>query len=245
MEWSEEAVVLSTRRHGESSIIVEAMTRGRGRHLGLVRGGRSRRMRPVLQAGNSVAVTWRARLDEHLGNFSVEPVAERAAALMVSAAASFAMQTIAAHLRLLPERDPHPRLYDGLTAMLDCLDDPALGAELMVRFELLLLEELGFGLDLSCCAATGAHEDLVYVSPKSGRAVSRAAGAPYENRMLRLPRFLLERPAQRPPGRNALDQGFRLTGYFLERRALEPRGLAPSPAREAFIRAALGVPEAA
>lgn len=245
MEWCEEAVILATRRHGESSMIVEAMTRGRGRHLGLVRGGRSRRMRPVLQPGNSVSLTWRARLHEHLGNFSVEPVTERAALLMVSAMASFAVQVIAAHLRLLPERDPHPRLYDGLAAMLDRLDDPALGAELMVRFELLLLEELGFGLDLSCCAATGAREDLVYVSPKSGRAVSAAAGVPYDNRLLRLPAFLLERPAQLPLNRGALDQGFRLTGYFLDRRVLAPRGLSSPPARESFIRAALDVSKAA
>jgi DNA repair protein RecO (recombination protein O) len=239
MEWFEEAVVLATRRHGETSVIVEAMTRGRGRHLGIVRGGRSRRMRPVLQPGNSVELTWRARLDEHLGNFRVEPVAERAAWLMASRQASFAVQALAAHLRLLPERDPHPRLYDALSVMLNCLAEPRLGAELMVRFELLLLEELGFGLDLAQCAATGSREDLVYVSPRSGRAVSRAAGAPYDNRMLRLPAFLLATPAQEPPGRMALDEGFRLTGTFLERRVLEPRGLTLAPAREAYVRAAL------
>lgn len=245
MEWSEEGAVLATRRHGETSVIVEAMTRRRGRHLGIVRGGRSRRMRPVLQPGNHVALTWRARLDEHLGNFQVEPVTERAARLMASPAASFAVQAIAGHIRLLPERDPHPRLYEALSAMLDCLDEPRLGAELMVRFELLLLEEMGFGLDLAQCAATGRSEDLVYVSPKSGRAVSRQAGAPYDNRMLRLPAFLLERPAQLPPGRAALDQGFRLAAYFLERRVLEPRGLALAPAREAYIRAALKAVEPA
>lgn len=245
MEWSEEGTILATRRHGETSVIVEAMTRGRGRHLGIVRGGRSRRMRPVLQPGNSVALTWRARLHEHLGNFQVEPVNERAAWLMASRPASFAVQALAAHLRLLPERDPHPRLYDALSAMLDCLHQPAQGAELMVRFELLLLEELGFGLDLSQCAATGAREELTYVSPKSGRAVSRAAGAAYDNRMLRLPAFLLAAPAQEPPGRLALDEGFRLTGLFLERRVLEPRGLEPAPAREAYIRAALEVLEPA
>jgi DNA repair protein RecO (recombination protein O) len=245
MQWTEPAIALATRRHGESGVILEAMTRGRGRHLGLVRGGRSRRLRPMLQPGNTLLVTWRARLDEHLGHFRVEPVSERAAALMASGRAAFAVQLLACHLRLLAEREPHPRLFDALHVMVDCLDDPILGAELMVRFELLLLDELGFGLDLERCAATGGREDLIYVSPKTGRAVSREAGLPYHNRLLRLPAFLLERRAHEAPGRTALDQGFRLAGHFLDRRVLGPRGLLLPVARDLYIRSALDVPETA
>ena len=174
MEWSEEGIVVGGRRHGEADAIIEVLTAGHGRHLGLVKGGRSRRLRPILQPGNTLSLTWRARLHEHLGNFRAEPVTERSAALMATPIGAFGLALAGAHLRLLPERDPHPRLYEALAALLDHLDHPALAAELMVRFELLLLDELGFGLDLESCAATGGREELVYVSPKSGRAVSRA-----------------------------------------------------------------------
>ena len=187
MEWSEEGIVVGTRRHGETDVILEVVTAERGRHLGLVKGGRSRRLRPILQPGNTLALTWRARLHEHLGNFRVEPVTERSAGLMRSSVGGFGLALAAAHLRLLPERDPHPRLFHAFAAMLDCFDRPALAAELMVRFELLLLDELGFGLDLESCAATGTRDDLVYVSPKSGRAVSRAAGTAYSDRLFVLP----------------------------------------------------------
>lgn len=234
MEWSEQAIVLGSRRHGESDIILEVMTRGRGRHLGLVRGGRSRRQRPLLQPGNTLAITWRARLDEHLGNFRAEPVTERTALLMSSGIAAFGIQLAAAHLRLLAERDPHPRLYDALAVVVDALEDPQLGAELLARFELLLLAELGFGLDLESCAATGSAADLVYVSPKSGRAVSAAAGEPWRDRLLALPAFLTG------GGRathEEIEEGFRLTGYFLERHVYEPRGMAAPESRAGFIRA--------
>lgn len=235
MEWSEEAIVVGTRRHSESDAILEVMTRGRGRHLGLVRGGRSRRLRPVIQPGNTLAVTWRARLDEHLGYFRVEPVAERAAHLMQSGHGLFGLQLAAAHLRLLPERDPHPRLYEALAVIMDCMDEPGLAAELMARFELLLLDELGFGLDLRSCAATGGAADLAYVSPKTGRAVSRAAGMPYDNQLLRLPAFLVERAGT--PSSAALEDAFRLTGYFLDRHVFAPRGLAAPETRDSFLRA--------
>ncbi|MGI6852877.1 DNA repair protein RecO [Mesorhizobium sp. 1B3] len=233
MEWRDEGIILGTRRHGETSAILEVMTRAHGRHLGIVRGGRSRRQQPVLQAGNRVDLAWRARLDEHLGTFQAEPLELNAARLFDSAVAVYGLQTLAAHLRLLPERDPHQALYDTLLVMLGHLDDPASAAELVVRFELLVLEELGFGLDLSCCAATGTREELVYVSPKSGRAVSRTAGEPWRERMLPLPEFLL-RSGLRGSACD-IEDAFRLTGFFLTRHVYEPRGLGEPEARTGFI----------
>lgn len=236
MEWRDEGIVLGTRRHGETSVILEVMTRSHGRHLGLVRGGRSRKQQPTLQAGNLVDVLWRARLDEHLGIFQAEPLALNAARLFGSACGVFAIQTIAAHLRLLPERDPHVSLYEALKVMVDHLDNPAAAGELVARFELLILEELGFGLDLAACAATGARDELVYVSPKSGRAVSRAAGLPWHDKLLALPAFLRAGSGIRAD-RGALDAAFRLSGFFLERSVYEPRGVPQPEARAAFLSA--------
>ena len=236
MEWSEAGIVVGTRRHGETDIILEAMTAAHGRHLGLVKGGCSRRQRPVLQPGNTLQLTWRARLHEHLGNYRAEPLVERAVALMGSRLGTFGLALAGAHLRLLPERDPHPRLYEALAVMLDCLDRPALAGELMVRFELLLLDELGFGLDLESCAASGSSDDLAYVSPRSGRAVSRTAGEPYAEKLLPMPQFLMG-----PPGGGAslpaLSNGFRLSGAFLERHVYAARGLAMPDARASFLNA--------
>ncbi len=237
MEWHEEALALGARRHGETDVILEVLTRQRGRHLGLVRGGRSRRLRAVLQPGNSLKVTWRARLSEHLGNFRVEPVTERAAELMMSRCATYGIQALAAHLRLLPERDPHPKLYDAATVIVENLHDPDICGELMVRFEVLLLEELGFGMDLGTCAATGTREDLAYVSPKSGRAVSRAAGLPYDNRMLKLPAFLIDRRDGDQPNSASIQSGFDLTGHFLTHHIYQPRSQPEPDERGGFIRA--------
>jgi len=233
MEWSDEGIVLGVRRHGETSAIVELMTPTRGRHLGLVRGGISRRIKPYLQPGNSVHATWRARLDEHLGNYTIEGTASRADRLMASASASYCMQTLAALLRLLPERDPHVSLYEALCLIVDHLDEPQISAPLLVRFELQMLVELGFGLDLGECAATGEADELVYVSPKSGRAVSRAAGEPWKTQLLVLPGFLNGRGTDA----NADDivAGFTLTEFFLLRRVYEPRGLAIPEARNSFL----------
>lgn len=236
MEWRDEGIVLGTRKHGETSVILEVMTAHHGRHLGLVRGGRSRRIQPVLQAGNRVALSWRARLDEHLGSFQVEPIDMNAALLMSSRSAVHGLQVMASHVRLLPERDPHSAVYETLNIIIGHLDDSASAAELIVRFELLLLEELGFGLDLSSCAATGRHDDLAFVSPKSGHAVSREAGQPWSERMLELPAFLVGEPGMRADW-PALDAAFRLTGYFLSRHVYEPRGIRDSDARSAFINA--------
>ncbi len=238
MQWTDEAIFLGARRHGETSVIAEVMTRARGRHLGMIRGGRSRTMQPVLQPGNRVEVTWRARLDEHLGEFRVEPVTLRAARLMESATAVYGVQALAALLRLLPEREPHPHLFDALDVILDHLEEPAAAGELFIRFELEVLNDLGFGLDLDQCAATGRRDDLAFVSPKTGRAVCREAGSPWADRMLALPGFLNPGATKAANG-ESLAEAFRLTGFFLNRHVYEPRGLEAGAAREGFCQAAL------
>lgn len=238
MEWTSEALVLGTRLHGEESVILEVMTEERGRHLGLVKGGRGRRMTPVLQPGNTVQVTWRARLDAHLGMFTAELVTARAARLMERRTGVLGIQILAAHLRYLAERDPHPALFQAAAVILDHLDDPADAARLLVRFELALLDELGFGLDLAACAATGATTELVFVSPKSARAVSRSAGEPYRDRLLPLPAFLREPGAI--PTAGDLRDALRLTGYFLDRHVAEPRAI-PLPEARAQLAARLSV----
>jgi DNA repair protein RecO (recombination protein O) len=235
MQWTDEGIILGTRRHGETSLIVELMTVGHGRHLGLVRGGRSRTRQPTLQPGNSVSAIWRARLDEHLGHYTLEPTRQRAAALIDSAAGLYAFQTLAALLRLLPERDPHPELYASLDTIADRLSAPLAGGELVARFELQLLDDLGFGLDLEECAATGANEHLAYVSPRSGRAVSVSAGEPYRDRLLRLPAFLVEPEHGSVARPEDIVAAFRLTGYFLARHVYEPRDLEMPDSRARLI----------
>ena len=239
MQWQDEAIILGIRRHGESSVIAEVMTRARGRHLGMLRNGRSRAMQPVLQPGNLVEVTWRARLDEHIGHFTAEPLNFRAAVLMERAASLHGVQALAALLRLLPERDPHPHLFEMLNVVLDHLEEPSGAGELFVRFELAVLNDLGFGLDLVQCAATGSREQLDYVSPKSGRAVSRTAGLPYHDKLFRLPEFLRD-SARKAADRDSLVEAFRMTRYFLDRHVYEPRGLEPGTARDGFVEAVLG-----
>ena len=241
MEWTDDGIVLGVRRHGESSVIVELLTRGHGRHLGLVRGGAGKRMRPVLQPGNGVTAVWRARLDEHLGYYMIEGTRLRAASLLASPHAVYGVTHLAAVARLLPERDPHENIYEMLDRTLDDFEDAGEAAVHLIRFELAMLAELGFGLDLEACAATGATADLIYVSPKSGRAVSRTAGAPFSDRLLRLPAFL--RPGEGETGGwsdNDLSDGFALTGLFLLRHVLEPRGQGHSDARNGFINAVIG-----
>lgn len=235
MEWRDEALIIGIRKHGETSVILEAMTLSHGRHLGLVRGGRSRRMQPVLQPGNHVSLTWRARLDEHLGLYVVEVTEPRTGRLMASAAALHGLNLLAALLRLLAERDPHPGLYEAASLIADHLDNEKIAPALLVRFELAILAELGFGLDLSRCAATGATDDLIYVSPKTGRAVSRQAGAPYQARLLRLPGFLRSDAITEPPAASDLRDGFELTAYFLERDVFGPRGLNLPDTRRAYL----------
>ncbi len=235
MEWQDRGIVIGVRTHGESAAIVDVLTASRGRHLGLVHGGQSRRMRPCLQAGNTVDVTWRARIEEQLGTFTVEPRVQRAARLLDSALALHALNHLCALVRLLPEREPHAPLYEQFDAMLDHLQDRDATPAAMVRFELGLLQDLGFGLDLATCAATGGRDDLAYVSPKSGRAVCRAAGEPYHDRLLALPAFLRDDPGLVDP--DDLAAGFRLSEHFLMRDVFAPRGLTMPDARRAYLRA--------
>ena len=222
MQWSDEGVILSVKPHGETAAVAEIFTREHGRHLGLVHGGRSRKLRPVLQTGNHVDAVWKARLAEHLGHVTVELRKGYAAQAMEDPLALAGLQSLCTLARLLPERDPHPSLYEVTLFVLGYMDDPDVWPALMVRWELALLDELGFGLDLASCASTGAREDLMYVSPKSGRAVSGAAGAPYKERMLRLPAFLTK-GGQGSATRADVAAGLDLTGHFLEARVLTPR----------------------
>lgn len=232
MEWRDHGVVLSVRRHGETSAIAELLTPGHGRCMGLVRGGRSRIQRPVLQPGNFVQATWRARIEDHLGTFVFEPLKLSAGVIMENAFRLSGLTTLASLAQTLPEREPHERIYDAFQIVLDAMDDDGLWPALMVRWELGLLDELGFGLDLSKCAATGSREGLSFVSPKTGRAVCLEAGEPYRDRLLPLPEFLLGGTVSVSA---EIVSGFRLTGYFLERHVLEPRGLEMPQSRQRMI----------
>lgn len=233
MEWSDDGLILGARRHGEAGVILEAMTRAHGRHFGLVRGGRSSRLRALLQPGNTVFLVWRARLESHLGNYSVDADRLRAAALMASPLALAGLQTLAGHLRLLPERDPHQSLFSAACVVLDHLEEPETAARLMLRLELALLEELGFGLDLSRCALTGAREGLAFVSPRTGKAASAAAAAQWKDRLLPFP-FILGGSASDAPLRRQLAEAFALTGHFLGAHVWEPRGIAVPEQRARF-----------
>jgi DNA repair protein RecO (recombination protein O) len=195
-------------------------------------------MRPLLQPGNSVTAVWRARLDEHLGMYTVEGTRLRAATLLGSSFAVYGVTHLAALARLLPERDPHEDIYEMLQGTLDDFEDAGIAAVHLIRFELAMLTELGFGLDLENCAATGATSDLIYVSPKSGGAVSRAAGEPWADRLLPLPAFLRESEVTTNSwSEQDLLDGFQITGLFLLRHVLEPRGQGHSDARDGFINA--------
>lgn len=232
MQWTGEGLIIGVRRHGESSVIAEVMVESRGRHLGLIRGGRSSKLAATLQPGNSVQLTWRARLEEHLGTFALELTDARAAMLIADRRRLYASQLVCEHLRLLPERDPHDRLLGRAIGILDLAASPVeLGAAL-ARFELLLLEELGFGLDLSSCAATGATSGLTHVSPKSARAVSRAAAEPYLDRLLRLPAFLI---GGADPTADDVADAFRLTGHFLDMHVWLTRQIDPPAVRDMFV----------
>ncbi|MDB5570276.1 MAG: repair protein RecO [Hyphomicrobiales bacterium] len=233
MEWRDDGLIIGVKRHGESSVILETMTREHGRHMGIVKGGRSRRMQPFLQPGNSVSLVWRARLEEHLGLYAVEVVRERAGAIMESGLALAGLNLVADWLRFLPERDPHEGIWRMAEALAEHLGDPGLAPPLMVRFELAVLGELGFGLDLDSCAATGQRTDLLYVSPRTGRAVSRDAGAPYAARLFALPPFL--RALEARPEVEEVLSAFELTGHFLERDVLAPRGLPEPEARRTYL----------
>lgn len=234
MEWLDEGIVLSSRAHGETSAIVELLTSSHGRHLGLVRGGRSKRHRPVLQPGNLVRAQWRARLSEHLGSCSIEMEEAHAASVLTDRAALAGLNTLTALARLLPEREPHEALYQATLTVLRALSAGDHWQALLVRWELGLLNELGFGLDLASCAATGVEKRLVFVSPKTGRAVSSEAGEPYRDKLLALPAFLCGSNGGSPCEADIAD-GFRLTGFFLDKHVWTPRDIKPPPARARMI----------
>ena len=233
MEWTDAGIVLSVRSHGETGAILEALTRERGRHLGLIRGGASRRSRAVLQPGNTVHLHWRARLSEHLGNYSAEPSRDRAGTLLDRRDALVGLNALTSvSSAVLPEREPHGSVFEAGQILLEAMmtGNYPDWAPLYVRWEAGLLDELGFGLDLSQCAATGARDNLTFVSPRSGRAVSAAAAGPYEGRLLALPQFLLG-------SQNAIASltdiraGLKLTGHFLEQRVLAPHQRKMPPGR--------------
>ena len=221
MDWRGEGYILSVRKHGETSAIIDVFTRERGRHLGLVRGGVSRKMRPVLQPGNKVGLEWRARLSEHLGYYTVEPAELNAAEIMDDRLSLAGLNAACAVAReALPEREPHPRLFDAFEILVTNFSDPEIWPALYVKWEAGLLRAMGYGLDLSRCAATGQEFDLTYVSPRSGRAVSTGAAEPYKDKMFVLPGFLQPASLRNDPAISASDiaDGLRLTGYFLETR---------------------------
>jgi DNA repair protein RecO (recombination protein O) len=233
MEWSDEGIILGVKPHGETAAIVEVFTRSHGRHAGLVHGGRSRKLRPILQTGNEIDVAWKARLQDQLGHFAVDLRRAHGVGVLDRPTALLAVTSMTTLARLLPERDPHPSLYEVTLFVLGFLDDETTWPALVVRWELALLEELGFGLDLGRCAATGANDRLIYVSPRTGRAVSESAGEPYRDKLLALPAFLAPRAAgaRVDVDAAALRDGFVLTGHFLTERVLGPRGLTLPEAR--------------
>ncbi|MBD3676905.1 MAG: DNA repair protein RecO [Rhodobacteraceae bacterium] len=215
MDWRDQGALLSVRRHGENSAIIEVFTEAHGRHAGVVRGGAGRKLAPVLQPGAQLDLAWRARLDEHIGSFTVEPLQSRAAAVMGDRLALAGLNAVTALLGFaLPEREAHPALYRATMALLDSLGTTEGWPLVYLRWELGLLEEMGFGLDLGSCAVTGTRDDLVYVSPKSGRAVSRAGAGDWADRLLPLPPCLL---GQGPASNDEIAAGLRTTGYFLEK----------------------------
>lgn len=240
MEWHDTGIVLATRKHGEASIILTALTENHGRHLGLVRGGAGKRAMGLYEPGNLITIRWRARISDHLGNFTCELVKSRAALLLddplklsaLSAACALADVT-------LPERFAEPELYRGFSELLEALNTDH-WAQAFVAWELNLLRELGFGLDLTECAATGQIDELTYVSPRSGRSVSKEAGQPYEQKLLPLPAFLIDQQPQEPhvsyePQWAEILDGFKLTSYFLEHHVLAPHQRKLPDARSRFI----------
>ncbi|MGJ8626006.1 MAG: DNA repair protein RecO [Sulfitobacter sp.] len=236
MEWRDQGILLSARKHGETSSIIEMFTPTQGRHVGVVRGGTSRKVAPILQPGAQLDVVWRARLEDHIGSYSVEPVRSRAVAAMGDRLALAGLNTVTALLSFcLPEREAHAALYDRTQALLDLLGQTDVWPLAYLQWEMGLLEEMGYALDLSACAVTGATEGLCYVSPKSGRAVSLNGAGDWVDRLLPLPEVMRGEGA----GSNAeIAQGFVTTGYFLEQHLAQDLGGKPLPeARARFVEA--------
>lgn len=234
MEWRDTGILLSLRRHGETSAIIDMFTPGHGRHAGVLRGATSRKLAPVLQPGAQLDLQWRARLEEHLGAFTVELQRSRAAQAMGSRLALAGLNAVCALLAFcLPERERHDGLYLRTEQLLDLLGQDDIWPLAYLRWELALLEDLGYGLDLGACAVTGAVEGLAFVSPKSGRAVSRAGAGEWADRLLPLPEVLLGRGAAADA---EIAEGLRVTGYFLGEKLAPALGSRPLPeARTRFI----------
>ena len=233
MLWQDEAVVLAARRHGESSLVASLMTREHGRHAGLVRGGASKRTRPLYEPGNRLQVTWRARLPEHLGQFTAEPLQLCTGRLIDAPLRLTGLMAACALLEAgLPERDPHLLVYNDLLDLIDIILKDGPWLERYVAFELDLLAELGFGLDLSACAVTGETTGLAFVSPATGRAVTRGGAGDYAPRLLPLPPFLV---GAGPADEAQVLDGLRLTGAFLRRHLFDATDRAMPGARERLI----------
>lgn len=234
MEWRDTGILLAVRPHGESSAILDVLTPERGLHSGVVRGGASRKMAPVLQPGAQLDLMWRARLEEHLGSFSAELMRSRSAQVMGSRLALAGLNTVTALLRYaLPEREVHLPLYRRTEALMDLLGQDDIWPLAYLKWELAFLEELGFGLDLTSCAVTGAEDGLAYVSPKTGRAVTAEGAGDWASKLLVLPRVLL---GQGDAGDADVAAGLRLTGYFLAEHLAPELGTKPLPdARARFL----------
>lgn len=234
MEWRDEGILLSVKRHGESAVIAEVFTPTHGRHAGVVRGGASRRMAPILQPGAQMDIAWKARLQEHLGNFALEPLRSRSATIMSNRMALAGLNAVTALLCFaLPEREPHARLYARTEALLDLLEQTDLWPLAYLHWEMALLEDLGFGLDLSGCAVTGATEGLRYISPRTGRAVTAEGAGEFADRLLPLPPCLIGQ-GEAPDAE--IVQGFRVTGHFLHSHLAPDLGSRPLPeARQRFL----------
>lgn len=226
--------MLGVRRHGENAGILDVFTPERGRHLGVMRGATSRKIAPILQPGAQLDLTWRARLNDHVGSFTVEPVRSRSAMALGNRLSLAGLNAVAALLMfLLPEREPHQALYARTEALLDILDEVQIWPLAYLKWEMAVLEELGFGLDLRKCAVTGSRDDLVYVSPKSGRAVSRDGAGEWADRLLPLPLCMLGQGGASDP---EIAQGLKTTGYFLMNRLAPELGHKPLPeARQRFV----------
>lgn len=230
MDFADDAFVLSARAHGDTGAVVDLLTAEHGRRGAYVAGGASRRMRPFLQAGAQVTVDYRARTSEHLGAARLEPVGQGPSALFDDPLALIGLNAAAAVAQgALPEREPHPGAFLAFQALMAAFAVPEVWPAVFVKFEAGLLDDLGFGLDLSRCASTGTTDDLVWVSPRTGRAVSAAAGAPYADRLLALPPFLLGAQAGLREG--DVQAGFALTGHFLEQFVFHPLNRPLPPAR--------------
>lgn len=230
MDWRDTGILLTSRKHGESSAILEVFTAEHGRHLGVLRGGASRRAAPMLQPGAQLDLAWRARLEDHMGAYSAEPLRSRAAALGDREALAGLNAVTGLLAFCLPERESHPLLYRRTEALLDLLGDRELWPLAYLRWELALLDEMGFGLDLSACAVTGATESLAYVSPKTGRAVTAEGAGEWADRLLPLPPVLLGRGEA---GDAEILRAFGTTGHFLETRLAPELRDRPLPAARA------------